>query len=230
MNLFEAFWRSIFPEFCLACYNTLVRGEKLLCLDCKFELPHTDYTTDKENPLFLRFSPHIDLHNAFALWYFNKEGIVQTLLHNLKYYNHPEISHYAGISLGENLKKHNFQSQIDSVIPVPLHTSRKRQRGYNQSAGFAQGIAEILEIKWSDDWIIRNKATQTQTKKNQEERKKNVDGIFLVKDFTHIKDKNVLVVDDIITTGATLLSLMHTLREAGAKNLFVACIAMAVQN
>ncbi len=230
MNLFEAFWRSIFPEFCLACHATLLRGEELLCLDCKLELPHTDYTTDKENPLYLRFSPHIDIKNAFALWYFNKEGIVQTLLHNLKYHNHPEISHYAGISLGENLKKYDFKTQIDSVIPVPLHSARKRQRGYNQSAGFAQGIAEILEIQWSDDWVIRNKATQTQTKKNQEERKKNVDGIFLVKDFTHIKDKNVLVVDDVITTGATLLSFMNTLREAGAKNLFVACIAMAVQN
>jgi ComF family protein len=229
VNWLESFWHTIFPEYCLACKTTLLRGEDMLCLMCKQELPETDYSTHKENNLFLRFSPHIDIQNAFSLWYFNKDGVVQTLLHNLKYYNHPEISHYAGVELGKNLKKNNFHTQIDTVIPIPLHTSRKRSRGYNQSAGFAQGIAEQIDAQWSDDWIIRNKATQTQTKKTQEERQTNVKGVFTIKNLEHIADKNVLVVDDVITTGATLLSCLQTLKDAGAKNLYVGCIAMAVQ-
>ncbi len=230
MNWLNAFLQTVFPECCLACKTTLARGESLLCLTCTLELPVTDYSMHKENNLFMRFSSlDIVLEHAFSLWYFNKEGIVQTLLHNLKYYNHPEISHFAGIKLGENLKNNNFQGKIDSVIPIPLHANRKRQRGYNQSAGFAQGIAEQLEINWSDDWLIRHKSTETQTKKSQQERKKNVEGIFSIQDFTHIKGKNILVVDDVITTGATILSCLHTLKQAGANNLYVGCIAMAVQ-
>lgn len=228
MNFLEAFWRSIFPECCLGCNTALVRGEDMLCLGCKTELPVTDYSQHKENPLYLRFSPYISIEYAFALWHFNKEGIVQKLLHNLKYYNHPEISHYAGKAMGENLVKQGFIEKIDTVIPIPLHSARKQHRGYNQSAGFAQGIAEQLHIQWSDDWVVRNKSTQSQTRKSQEQRKKNVEGIFSIKDDTHIKNKNVLVVDDVITTGATILSCLDTMKKAGANKIFVGCIAVAI--
>lgn len=216
-----------FPRHCLACADSLVKGENVICTSCMLEMPQTRYHCDPENPLQNRLSYRIPIKYAMALFKFSKSGRVQRLLHELKYRNHPEIATVIGKVYAEKMIEANLCDSFDMIIPVPLHPSRKRKRGYNQSAKFAEGLSEKLNIPFSDDLMIRKMKTETQTRKTKLNRWENMGGVFAVDAPKIFHAKRILLVDDVITTGSTLEACGHALLNEGCAELSIACIAEA---
>ena len=216
----------IFPEICVYCKEPRVSGEELLCSRCRLDLPKTDLSVNQET-LLNKFAsvPNIELATSYLK--FTKKGMAQRLLHLLKYENYQEIGVMLGRFFGAELKSKMTSLSFDSIIPVPIHASRKRTRGYNQSDLISQGLSEILEIEWYSDVMVRNRKTATQTKKGKVERWQNVNEIFQVTRPEVVRNKKVLVVDDVITTGATLNAALETLAETGVSSMGVLCIATA---
>jgi ComF family protein len=226
LEAFSDFASLFFPEYCLGCSGGLIKGEEILCTNCLVKLPRTGYIDIEENPIKEKFIGRLPIKNAWAFLRFRKEGIVQHLLHQLKYNDQPEIGIRLGKLFGKEMKDNGF-SQFDLIVPLPLHASRKKNRGYNQSEKFAEGLSASLEIPLNADCCVRLKNTQTQTRKNRSERWENVEFAFHVKQRSVIENKHILLVDDVMTTGATLEACGRQLMNSGCKELSFACIAEA---
>ena len=201
----------------------MVKGEDILCTHCILDLPKTNYHLQENNPIRQRLNNRLPVAFATAFLKFKKNGMVQHLLHELKYNNHPEIGVRLGKIFGHELLPVNA---FDVVIPVPLHAARQRQRGYNQSAKFAEGLSEALSIPYLDNISLRNTRTATQTRKNRLERWENVREVFQITNAERVRGKHVLLVDDVFTTGATIEACGQHLVQSGCL-LSVACIAHA---
>jgi ComF family protein len=225
-ELLRDFVSLVYPNYCLACEDALVKGEKLICTRCMLQMPQTNYHLDELNPLKNRLSARINIAHAMALFKFSKSGRVQSVLHALKYKNQPELGVLLGLLYGDRLAP-VFTNAFDLIIPVPLHPTRKRKRGYNQSAKFAEGLSQKLQIPFSDDVVVRDIKTETQTRKSKLNRWENVSEVFRIKDVASMKSRNVLLVDDVVTTGATLEACGNFLLESGCASLSFACIAEA---
>lgn len=216
-----------FPPYCLGCSGALVKGEEILCTVCLGGLPKTHYHTRFDNPVLSRLAGRLPIRYGWAFLKFKKGGMVQHLLHQLKYNNCPEIGERLGKAYGRELATTHAAREFDLIVPVPLHRSRLRKRGYNQSAWFAKGLSESLEIPWDETISIRTKATATQTRKSRSERWENVRHVFDVSTKFPVKEKRILLVDDVITTGATLEACGQHLLTCGCASISVACIAEA---
>lgn len=227
IEILKDFASLFFPNYCLACNNTLVKGEEIVCTSCMTEMPQTDYHLYRENTLQTRMALRIPVVYAMAFFKFAKSSRVQHLLHNLKYKNHPEIGVMLGKVYGTKLIDSGLSSEFDLILPVPLHESRKRKRGYNQSAKFADGLSQKLNIPFTDSLLTRAVNTQTQTRKTRLNRWQNVSDVFQIKDNNEIKGKHILLVDDVITTGATIEACGQKLLENGCEKLSIACLADA---
>ncbi len=226
MRIVEDFISLFFPRYCLSCSVALVKGEETLCTRCIFDLPRTNY--DKEDNLVKdRLAGRLPLLYAFAFIKFKKRGNVQRLLHALKYNHHPEIGVKLGKVFGKELNEMGLGSAFDLIIPVPLHNSRKRKRGYNQSAKFAEGLSFSLGVPWDESISIRQTKTATQTKRSRGQRWENVKDVFSISPTSALKGSRVLLVDDVITTGATLEACGMHLIHNGCRELSIACIAEA---
>lgn len=226
LSVFSDFTSLFFPEYCLGCYSGLVKGEDILCTRCLLNLPRAPYFQFDDNRVKDKFVGRLPLKYAFVFLQFRKEGIVQRLLHQLKYNNHPEIGTRLGKLFGYEIRS-LVNSEFDFIVPLPLHSSRLRRRGYNQSSKFAEGISEVLNIPFSNDACVRSLNTSTQTRKTKSERWENVSEAFSIPDISLIRDRRILLVDDVITTGATLEACGQQLLNAGCKELSIACIAEA---
>ncbi|MGC4021985.1 MAG: phosphoribosyltransferase family protein [Cyclobacteriaceae bacterium] len=198
-----------------------------MCTKCIVQLPFTNDNSFDESLLLDKFLGRLEIKNAWAFLRFRKAGAVQQLLHQLKYNNKPEIGVRLGKIAGEQLIRSGFNIELDMIIPVPLHPSRQRNRGYNQSAKFAEGLSEALKVPVNQKACRRLTNTKTQTKKTREERWENVEKVFQIINPDQLKNKKVLLVDDIITTGATFEACGHILLKAECKELSMACIAHA---
>ena len=222
--MIKDFFSLLFPQTCELCGQGLVKNERLICTCCTSNLPR--FINQEETKTFL---PHIiqsHLYSyVFAYIKYYKEGIGQKLLQRVKYDNKPALAFLMGNLLGNEII-HN-KLQLDMIIPVPLHKKKLRKRGYNQSDYFARGISKSTGIFWSQKILVRVKNNPSQTNKSRNERIENVEGIFHVKNKRAIESKNVLLVDDVITTGATLSACASTLIDAGAKVMGIAAIAIA---
>src|SRR5882762_7360403 len=221
VRLLSDFTSLFFPEYCLGCSSGLVKGEEILCTRCIIDLPRTGYEFMNENPVKEKFIGRLPLRYAVAFLKFRKTGIVQHLLHQLKYNNHPEVGRRLGIFFGKEMKDQGLDNEFDMIVPMPLHDSRQRKRGYNQSTMFAQGLKQSLEKPCYDNIVIRAINTSTQTRKNKAERWENVKHAFRVQDSTLTQNKRILLVDDIITTGASLEACGLELLHHGCKELSV---------
>jgi len=226
VKIFSDFNSLFFPEFCLGCSSSLVQGEDILCTGCILDMPRTGYHLADSNPVAEKFIGRLPVKHAWAFLKFRKTGMVQHLLHQLKYNNQPEVGIRLGKLFGKELND-SGKNEFDLIIPVPLHPARLRTRGYNQSAKFSEGLGASLNVPFNEGISVRRNNTQTQTKKNKTERWDNVSQAFDIKDGEVIKGKRVLLVDDIITTGATLEACGQQLLESGCKELSIACIAEA---
>ena len=226
-TIFEDFLSLFYPPYCLGCSGTLVKGEEILCTGCLNNLPKTYYHRRSENPVINRLAGRLPVRFGGAFLKFQKGGVVQRLLHQLKYNNCPEIGERLGKAYGRELKEASPATEFDLIIPVPLHKSRLRQRGYNQSAWFAKGLSEALDVPWNESISIRLQATATQTKKSRADRWENVRHVFSVSAPGLLDQKRILLVDDVITTGATLEACGRHLLDCGCASVSVACIAEA---
>ena len=219
------FFALFFPNFCLGCHDGLMKGEEMICTNCLAELPLLDYYNTVDNPIVNRFVGRIPIKHGWALLKFQKTGIVQNLIHQLKYNGRPEVGIRLGKLFSMHLIQNGYEKEFDFLIPVPLHKSKKRRRGYNQSEMIAKGIGEVLHIPYSDSIVMRVTATNTQTKKSKIERWENVSLAFRVVDGQSVLGKRILVIDDVITTGATIEACAKSLLEAGAAEVSIACLA-----
>lgn len=217
----------LFPELCHACGQSLVVHEDLICTDCLYNLPYTNFHQQADNIVARQFWGKVKLNGAYALFYFTKGGKVQQLIHQLKYNNAPMVGNKLGHIAGAQLIQSEHLNMFDAVIPVPLHKSRLRKRGYNQSACFAEGLAEALNTAVVINNLIRTKATATQTHKSRFDRAINMQDVFTVADIKALADKHVLLVDDVVTTGSTLEACAQALLTVPGLKLSIATIAYA---
>jgi ComF family protein len=221
------FINLIFPNYCLACQTILVKSERWLCTGCFVDLPETNYHTEVNNPIAQKFYGRVPTKYVMAMYKFRMGNKVQQLIHQLKYGNQPEIGEMVGKMYGVQLTKINWKPKFDCIVPVPLHPRRLRQRGYNQSDYFAKGIASLLEIPWHSNCLKRAKNTVTQTQQNKVERLDNLMDAFYVVNSQLIQHKHVLLVDDVVTTGATLEACALPLLKAEVKAISIATIGVA---
>lgn len=231
MNLsrsyFADFVSLIFPELCQACAKSLYGNEELICADCLYHLPYTDFHLHPDNPVAQKFWGRVPLEAAAALLYFSKGSRVQNLMHQLKYKNKPEVGVYLGKLAGKRLLENTFFSSADIIIPVPLHKQKLLKRGYNQSLSFAEGLAAKLLIPIANNNLIRTTSTESQTKKSRISRYENMKDVFAVKDASQLTGKHALLIDDIVTTGATLEACCNVLLDIPGVKISVAAIAAA---
>ena len=227
--MFSDFVGLIFPRACLACQEPLARGEEHICTICRAQLPYTDYhhLAPAANPLARRFWGKLPIQHTLSYLRFQKHGRVQHLLHQLKYRGQQDVGRILGRWYGHELSEAGFQAAFDLIVPVPLHASKLAKRGYNQADSFAEGLAVGLQLPWQAAALHRVTNTKSQTRKNRMQRWQNVETVFEVAEPSLIRNQRVLVVDDVLTTGATLEACATVLLNAGAREVSIATIATA---
>jgi len=219
------FLSLVFPKVCYACGKSLFKNEDCICIYCHYHLPKTNFHLDPGNPVMKLFWGRINIHAASSLYLFNKGSKIQHLIHQLKYRGKSEIGISIGRYYGRELKAAPLFSPVTIVVPVPLHKTKLRKRGYNQSEVFAQGLAESLEIEDCRDALIRTRESYTQTKKSRYDRWKNVEGIFHITAPGRLTGKHILLVDDVVTTGSTLEACAGKILEIPGTKVSVVTIA-----
>ena len=226
-NLLDGFISLFYPQLCLSCGENITPGEDAICISCQVKLPKTGFHLEKENSFTDRFWGRVNIESGASFYHFSKEGRVQHLIHNLKYKGRYEVGIKLGNLYGKVLKKSPLYRNIDVIIPVPLHPKKELKRGYNQSVMFAKGLSETMEVEWKKNILISTKMSETQTKKSRLERLENVKDVFKINDVDFLKDKHVLIVDDVLTTGATLEACTMKILEIPGTKVSLATIAFA---
>jgi len=227
MNILNDFIGLIFPDYCLMCHGSLLKNETHVCLYCRYHLPLANYHLYEDNPLSRRFVGKVEVKHTWAFLKFTKGGKVQNALHHLKYNGKQEIGRMLGSWFGAELKKQQLHTELDCIVPVPLHASKLKKRGYNQCDPIAAGLAGQLGLVWHADALRRISANRTQTRLNRMERYENTKRIFDVTNPALIAGKRILLVDDVITTGSTLEACVTALQEADCREVSIACLAAA---
>ena len=227
-NLWDDFISLLFPRLCYACGDHLLRNENLICTECFVIIPRTNFHIDKDNLLEQLFWGRCLIEKAAAFSFYNKGSRIRNLIHHLKYKGIKEIGYELGRIYGLSLISSDFMSDIDLIIPVPLHPSRIRTRGFNQSEIISSGIADIAGLQLNTDSLVRIASSSTQTKRSRYERWTNVEGIFCVTDPEVIRNKHILLVDDVITTGSTIESCSHELLKIEGVKVSVVALAFAI--
>lgn len=217
----------IFPRACLACGNSLYKHEGSICTICLHQLPKTGFHRQADNMVARHFWGKTPIEAGASLFYFEKGGRVQNLLHQFKYKKFTAVGTELGKLYGKDLKDAEPYNTCDYIIPVPLHKSKLRKRGFNQSAVFASGLSGEMGIPTLFDNLIRKVATDTQTKKRAFERYENTSSIFEITNAEELKGKHILLVDDVITTGSTLEACVAALQQADGVKVSIATIACA---
>lgn len=225
--MINALLNILFPNLCCSCSTVLKDNEKLLCTVCRHELAVTAYSDLKNNPVINVFKGRVKIEYATALLRFEKNNSTQQLIHQLKYKNQQDIGSFFGMWLGEELSKSAISPNIDAVIPVPLHKKRLKQRGYNQVTTFGTAIANVLQTAFYDDVLIKTSNTKSQVDKTRWARWQDKDHSFELKNADKINNKHILLVDDVVTTGATLEASALTLQKANNVKISIATIAIA---
>jgi ComF family protein len=230
MALINDFMSLIYPRRCEACGDHLFKHEKFICNYCQLNLPTNNYHLDPENRLVQVLAGRVPLVHGLCFYLFEKSGKVQKLLHAIKYQDQKELGEYLGKMYATSLLNANCTGDIDLVLPVPLHHNKLKVRGYNQSEWYARGLASTLNRQLDVDSLVRIKETATQTKKKKYQRWENVDGIFELKAAEKLEHKHVLLVDDVVTTGATIEAAWQVLKPVKGLKISVASIAFAPLN
>jgi len=225
---FREFLQLFFPETCEVCGNALRYSEHLICTDCLSDIPQIYLHNLEHNPVEKIFWGQVPYTRATAFFNYQKHTNFAHLIHKLKYQGRDDIGIWLGEMFGVELQSSGFLNDVDAIVPIPLHPRRQRKRGYNQSQIIAEGISNVTKTPIIADAVIRAVYTNTQTRKNKEERAENVQGIFKVIDDKALEGKHILVLDDVITTGATCISCGETiLQNSNVKSISFASIALA---
>ena len=217
----------VFPHVCDGCGSDLLNIESRLCIRCLASLPETNFEIHPNNPVEKDFWGRLPIINAAAHLYFTKESLVQHLMHQLKYKGNKDLGLQLGRLMGNAIKKAARFNEIQALVPLPLFPSKEKKRGYNQANVLCEGMAEVLSVPVLDKVITRPQHTETQTKKGRIERWKNIEGKFQLIDPQAIQNKHLLLVDDVITTGATLEACGNELLNAPNVDLSIATLCVA---
>ncbi len=223
----EDFLSLFLPNLCAGCDNHLVKGEGCICLHCIMTMPLTGFERYGSNPVMRQFWGQVPIEQATAFATFNKGSALQQMIHRLKYESRPDVGIALGRSFGEQLLRTGWCHPVDIMIPVPLFKGRERLRGYNQAVCIANGMSQVTGIPVDTRSVRRNRNTATQTRKNRFDRSKNVSRVFEAVDSVSLQGKHVLLIDDVITTGSTLVALSEVLLEIPRVRVSVAALAYA---
>lgn len=215
----------VYPQVCTGCGGSLYRHEELICNTCYVSLPKTNFHLQKESTISKLFYGRADIEFAGSFLFFYKKGMVQKMLHALKYKGKPEVAEWLGKWYALDLLKDKSLPSVDFIIPVPLHKRRQQKRGYNQSEEFARGLSSVLGIPVYMNIVLKHVYTETQTHKSRAERMENIATSFIVQNQADITGKHVLLVDDVITTGATLEACANKMKSEAQVKVSVLTIA-----
>lgn len=227
MSFINDFLSLIYPRYCEACANTLFRHERYICNYCKLNLPKSRYHQHEENELYQVFAGRIPVVKAASFYLYEKSGKIQKLLQAIKYQDQKELGEFLGELYGAELQAEKAFDDIDCILPIPLHAYKLKLRGYNQSEYFANGLSKSLNKPLDITSLKRVVDTATQTKKHKYQRWENVEGIFELDKAHEFAHKHVLLVDDVVTTGATIEAAWLALKEVEGIKISVASIAFA---
>ncbi len=225
--MFKNIINLFFPPVCAGCHSFLISNENVICTLCRHNIPLTNHHLNPENEAFKKFYGRIPVEYASALLYFHKRGIVQELIHNLKYRGQEEIGTVLGTWYAEDLKNSIPIQSVDEIIPVPLHKRKRRERGYNQVTNFGRTLSRELNIEYNPNLLVRNVYSKTQSKKNLLNRSDGIEAIFDTSFTEKDHNKHFLLIDDVITTGSTLEACSHALLKIPGAKISIVCMAMA---
>ena len=221
------FIRLLYPQNCVACGNNLYKHEEQVCNYCKTHLPKTNFHLSIKNPVDALFYGRVPIQLASSYYTFTKRGAVQKILHAIKYKQNKDLAILIGNWYAEELKENPIISQSEIIIPVPLHPKKLTIRGFNQSEVFADGLAKGLQIPVNTTHLVRTEFTETQTKKNKFERWENVEDKFRIENPNDLQNKHIILVDDVITTGATIEACCQALLQIPDVKISVLSMAYA---
>lgn len=227
MDYFSSFISLFYPNLCNSCKSPLNIGETVICSGCRHNLPQTNFHTIENNQIEKIFYGRAKINFATSFLFFNKSGLVQNLIHSLKYRGNQEIGSLLGKWFGKILKSETGL-RFDYIISVPLHKNKEKKRGFNQLDTFGEALAEIFNAEYSKNNLVRVYESSTQTKKDRFARWKNVKEIFVVNNPKLFENKKVLLIDDIITTGATLEACCHQLEKSETIEISIVTMAFTV--
>ena len=225
ISIWSDFVDLIFPRCCEACMKSLIGNEEVICTSCRIGLPRIKTDSIFSDTLNDKFAHMPAVAGTTAFLLFTKKGKVQKLLHALKYKGRPEVGLQLGYMFGQEMSDGNYVPDAELVVSVPLHKKKKKSRGFNQSDLLAEGFSNATGIPWSGTALERTVNTVSQTGKTKKERRENVKNVFFVKE--RIAAKSVIVIDDVLTTGATLEACIEALQTAGCETFYVMTIAVA---
>jgi len=227
MNLFSDFLSLFFPKTCYACGNSLYGNEEILCFKCLMHLPETNFHLESNNKINEVFAGRVPVDLASAFCFYKKGGTIQKLIHQMKYRGYEEVGIFLGKIYGVKLIENPAYNKIDEIVPIPLHKKKQKKRGFNQAEKFAIGLSDSMDINVNTNIVSRIIATSTQTKKGRYNRWENVEQVFQVNQPESNRGKHLLLVDDVITTGATMEACLMALQKIPGVKLSVAAIAFA---
>lgn len=228
MNLLKDLRGVFIPDRCYHCCAIINNNLSFLCIDCSLQLEQTQFINFKDNPLEKLFWGKVTIHQAASLYFYYKQSPIQSLLKELKYKNLQEFGEQSAKAIINDLQNSHRFKNIDLVIPVPLHVKKEKERGYNQVEVFGNQIAKHLDVPFCKDLLIKTKHNKSQTNQTKEERHKSVQNIFSLNPKHNLTSKNILIVDDVLTTGATLISCSKTIKDKHNVNIFIITIACVV--
>ena len=226
-----SFWRRLLdliaPRLCVVCGHRLTVTEEAICSTCNFHLPRTDFHRNAyENEMAKLFWAQIPIERATAFFYYESHAPTANLIYELKYKNHPEIGEVMGRMMAKELMKSGLFDDIDALVPVPLARKRERERGYNQSLELAKGVSEVTGLPIANLVIRRTKFVGSQTKRGRWERNENVEHVFELVD-DNISDQHLLLIDDVVTTGATVIACAKEMQKASNVKISVLALGFA---
>ena len=221
-----SFWSRLLdlisPRMCVVCSRRLSVSEEVICATCNLHLPRTGFQRDPyENIMAKTFWGQIPIERATALFYYEPHAETANILYDMKYRNHPEIGEVMGRMMAKEFQPAGFFDGIDGIVPVPLARKRERQRGYNQSQELAKGISEVVGLPIYNKVVKRCKFEGSQTSRGRWERNENVEKMFQLTDGERICGKDLLLIDDVVTTGATIIACAKELVKAGGVKISV---------
>jgi ComF family protein len=226
VNIIADFISLFYPKVCAACDGELLKGEEFICVDCQLQLPYTGFINQSPNAVEQMFWGRVELEAATAYLYFKKGNRTRKIMHRIKYKGEKELAEHIGKMMGEEMTQSERFKSIDGILPIPLHKKKQRKRGFNQSEWFAKGLAEKLNVEVITDVLLKTSETKSQTQKNRWQRWLNMGEQFVIKQPETIANKNILLVDDIVTTGATLEACTLLLKEETDCKISIATMAI----
>lgn len=233
MKFIEKWWNPLlgilFPRYCAACGKRLYDDEQAICPSCLQKLPRTMYHTWDDNPMVKEFWGKFPTGKATAWFFYTHGSPYAHMIHLFKYHGRKRLAFMLGNLMASEIKSSGFFEGIDGLIPVPLHKDKEKQRGYNQSEWICRGISAATGLEVICHAVERTRPTLTQTKKSARERFDNMKGVFMAKDMDSLKGKHILLVDDVMTTSATLTACADTLREVEGIRFSILTLALSDQ-